>query len=298
MTLQGKTAIVTGASRGIGRAIAIELAKRGAAVVVNYNSSEAAAQEVVQAITGDGLVLEDVVNALPEVAELLSHHDGGRVWVTLQPDVDIATRLAPLFARARARLVGVTESDLPEIQAWRRAFSQMGLKPTQYRSAAEALERIGRLYALEAEARTQGLSIEARQTLRAERAKPELQSLQDWLTRLSLTAAPDSGLAKAIHYLLRRWAAFTVYAETGHLPIDNNPVENVIRPIAIGKKNWLFAGSERAGKRAAAIQSLIGTARLNGIDPAPWLRDTLEKLPTWPNSRIDELLPVRWTGNH
>ena len=164
--------------------------------------------------------------------------------------------------------------------------------------AAEALERIGRLYALEAEARTQGLSIEARQTLRAERAKPELQSLQDWLTRLSLTAAPDSGLAKAIHYLLRRWAAFTVYAETGHLPIDNNPVENVIRPIAIGKKNWLFAGSERAGKRAAAIQSLISTARLNGIDPAQWLRDTLEKLPTWPNARIDDLLPVRWTGNH
>ena len=89
-----------------------------------------------------------------------------------------------------------------------------------------------------------------------------------------------------------------MYAETGHLPIDNNPVENVIRPIAIGKKNWLFAGSERAGKRAAAIQSLIGTARLNGIDPAQWLRDTLEKLPTWPNARIDDLLPVRWTGNH
>ena len=79
---------------------------------------------------------------------------------------------------------------------------------------------------------------------------------------------------------------------------DNNPVENAIRPIAIGKKNWLFAGSERAGKRAAAIQSLIGTARLNSIDPAQWLRDTLEKLPTWPNSRIDEMLPVRWTGNH
>jgi transposase len=163
--------------------------------------------------------------------------------------------------------------------------------------AAEALERIGRLYAIEAEARRQGLSIAARQTLRAERAKPELQSLKDWLTHLSLTAAPGSGLTNAIHYLLRRWAAFAVYAETGHLPIDNNPVENAIRPIAIGKKNWLFAGSERAGKRAAAIQSLIGTARLNGIDPAAWLRDTLEKLPTWPNSRIDELLPVRWTNN-
>ena len=81
------------------------------------------------------------------------------------------------------------------------------------------------------------------------------------------------------------------YAEIGHFPIDNNPVENTIRSIALGKKNWLFAGSERAGQRAAAIQTLLGTAKINGIDPAAWLRDTLEKLPTWPNSRIDELLP-------
>lgn len=71
----------------------------------------------------------------------------------------------------------------------------------------------------------------------------------------------------------------------------NNPVENSIRPIALGKKNWLFAGSERAGQRAAVIQTLLGTAKLNGLDPAAWLKDTLEKLPAWPNSRIDELLP-------
>ncbi len=96
---------------------------------------------------------------------------------------------------------------------------------------------------------------------------------------------------KAIDYSLKRWPALTCYAETGDLPIDNNPVENSIRPIALGKKNWLFAGSERAGQRAAVIQTLLGTAKLNGLDPAAWLRDTLEKLPTWPNSRIDELLP-------
>ena len=90
---------------------------------------------------------------------------------------------------------------------------------------------------------------------------------------------------------MKRWSSLIRYAETGHLPIDNNPVENTIRPIALGKKNWLFAGSERAGQRAAAIQTLLGTAKLNGLDPAAWLRDTLEKLPAWPNSRIDELLP-------
>jgi transposase len=84
-----------------------------------------------------------------------------------------------------------------------------------------------------------------------------------------------------------------IWDGSGVLPIDNNPVENAIRPIAIGKKNWLFAGSERAGKRAAAIQSLLGTAKLNGLDPHAWLKDTLEKLPAWPNSRIDELLPLK-----
>ena len=76
------------------------------------------------------------------------------------------------------------------------------------------------------------------------------------------------------------------------MPIDNNPVENAIRPIAIGKKNWLFAGSERAGKRAAAIQSLLATAKINGLEPYAWLKETLEKLPSWPYSQIDELLPL------
>ena len=82
-------------------------------------------------------------------------------------------------------------------------------------------------------------------------------------------------------------------ARANDVPIDNNPVENAIRPIALGKKNWLFAGSERAGKRAAAIQSLLATAKLNGLEPAAWLKSTLERLPTCPNSRIDELLPIK-----
>ncbi len=85
-------------------------------------------------------------------------------------------------------------------------------------------------------------------------------------------------------------------AEDGLGPIDNNPVENAIQPIALGRKNWLFAGSERAGKRAAAIQSLLATAKLNGIEPYVWLKETIEKLPVWPNTRIDELLPLRVSG--
>ncbi|BBB62262.1 hypothetical protein UNDKW_3989 [Undibacterium sp. KW1] len=81
------------------------------------------------------------------------------------------------------------------------------------------------------------------------------------------------------------------YIDSGTLPIDNNAVENAIRPIVIGKKNWLFAGSERAGRRAAAIQTLLGTARLNGLDPMQWLTSVLERLPTCPNNQIDSLLP-------
>jgi hypothetical protein len=87
-------------------------------------------------------------------------------------------------------------------------------------------------------------------------------------------------------WILKRWSAFERYAHNGHLPIDNNTCENTIRPIALGKKNWLFVGSERAGKRVAAIQSLLGSAKLNGINPTQWLNETLEKLPTWPYSRI------------
>ena len=87
------------------------------------------------------------------------------------------------------------------------------------------------------------------------------------------------------------------YASTGHLPIDNNAIERDIRPIAVGKKNWLHVGSERAGKRAAIIQSLLGTARLNGIHPTEWLESVLEVLPTWKYSRLDELLPLQgWSS--
>ena len=155
--------------------------------------------------------------------------------------------------------------------------------------ALEALQRIAVLYAIEAEG--QPMSIDERLQLRAEKSLPHLQVFHDWLIQTRLKIADGSAVAKALDYSLKRWPALIRYASTGHLPIDNNPVENCIRPIALGKKNWLFAGSERAGQRAAAIQTLLGTAKLNGLNPAEWLQDTLEKLPVWPNSRIDELLP-------
>jgi transposase len=162
--------------------------------------------------------------------------------------------------------------------------------------ALEALRRIAALYAIEA--RGQDMTLEARTALRQEEAQPLLQSMHDWLLRTRVTVANGGGTAKAIDYSLRRWAALSRYATGGNLPIDNNPVENVIRPIALGRKNWLFTGSERAGQRAAAIQTLLATAKLNGLDPAAWLRDTLEKLPTCLNSQIDSLLPLRSEAIH
>ena len=162
------------------------------------------------------------------------------------------------------------------------------------RIAADALRKIGELYDIERQCRD--MTLAARQEHRQEKVLPLLKELNAWLLETRQSVANGSGTANAIDYSLKRWEALDRYAESGNLPIDNNPVENSIRPIAIGKKNWLFAGSERAGRRAAAIQSLIGTAKLNGLDPHAWLKDTLEKLPAWPNSRIDELLPFPKTA--
>ncbi|MDD5581440.1 MAG: IS66 family transposase [Methylobacter sp.] len=163
-------------------------------------------------------------------------------------------------------------------------------KATQSSMAGEALKRIAILYAIEAEGKDR--SVPERQRLRSEKSLSALKSLQAWLLDTRSQTASGGSAAKALAYSLKRWPSLSRYAETGHLPIDNNPVENCIRPMALGKKNWLFVGSERADRRAAAIQTLLGAAKLNGLNSADWLKDTLEKLPTWPNSRIDELLPL------
>lgn len=162
--------------------------------------------------------------------------------------------------------------------------------------ALEALNRIAALYVIEANARD--LTIEARTQWRQEKAQPLLDSMHDWLRQTRIMVADGTGLAKAIDYSLKRWDALSRYATDGRLPIDNNPVENIIRPIVLGRRNWLFTGSERAGQRAAAIQTLLGTAKLNGLDPAAWLRETLEKLPSCLNREIDSLLPLRTHAIH
>jgi len=183
-----------------------------------------------------------------------------------------------------------------ELGCWahaRRKFFDLQVTGT-HPMAEEALRRIGQLYAVEKEAST--MDQVSRKQLRQENSLPILADMHEWLIGLRTSTANNSGLARAIDYTLNRWASLIRYAQTGNFPIDNNAVENSIRPIAIGRKNWLFTGSERAGKRAAAIQSLFATAKLNGIEPAAWLKDTLEKLPVWTMRRIDELLPIKPTA--
>jgi transposase len=156
----------------------------------------------------------------------------------------------------------------------------------------QALKLFGELYELERAVATS--NAEQRRQARRQRSRHVADALQKWLT-LQRHKVPDgSATAKAIDYSLNRWVALTRFIDDGELPIDNNWVENQIRPIAIGRNNWLFAGSLRAGKRAAAIMSLVHSARLNGHDPYAYLRDVLERLPTQPASRVQELLPHHW----
>jgi len=158
--------------------------------------------------------------------------------------------------------------------------------------AQAALERIGALYGVEKEARD--LPPDRRRAIRQSRAGPLLDDLKSWFEATLPKISGKSELAGAIRYALTRWTQLTRYRDDGRLAIDNNAAERAIRGVALGRKNWLFAGSDAGGERAAAIYSLIETAKLNGIDPEAWLRDVLARLARHPARRIDELLPWHW----
>ncbi len=160
--------------------------------------------------------------------------------------------------------------------------------------AGTALELIRQLYQVERDIKAE--DAETRLRIRRERAAPAAATLHEWLTAQRQRVPEGSATAKALDYSLNRWAALTRYLEHPGLPIDNNHDEQQIRPWATGRKNWLFAGTLAAGKRAAAITSLIQSAKLNGLDPYAYLRDVLERLPTQRASEIGQLLPHRWAS--
>ena len=170
----------------------------------------------------------------------------------------------------------------------RRAFYDLH-QASQSPVAAEALERIGKLYELEAQIR--GRPPAERAQIRQARAGPLLESLREWLRHTLTRVSKKSELAKAIGYILTRWTALTRYCQDGRLEIDNNAAERALRAVALGRKNYLFCGSDAGGQRAAAMYSLIGTAKLNGLDPEAYLRHVIERIADHPINRIEELLP-------
>jgi transposase len=155
--------------------------------------------------------------------------------------------------------------------------------------AAQALKRIAELYAIEADIR--GRPPEQRLQARTTRARPLLDSLHHWLQATLAMVSKKSEIAAAIRYALGRWRALLRYSDDGHIEIDNNPAERALRAVALGRKNYLFAGSDSGGERAAATYSLIGTAKLNGLDPEAYLREVLQRIADHPINRIEELLP-------
>ena len=155
------------------------------------------------------------------------------------------------------------------------------------------MQRIGALYAIERDLR--GMLPAPRARLRQERAGPLLDELQQWLAATLQRVSAKSELAGAIKYALVRWTALTRYRDDGRIEIDNNTAERAIRPLVLGRRNYLFAGADSGGERAASIYSLIGTALLNGRDPYLYLRQVLERIAEHPINRIDELLPWRVT---
>jgi len=241
----------------------------------------------------------------------------GRLWTYVRDDRPAASEEAPavLFRyspdrrgeRPREHLTpftGILQADayagfghlyegghIREAACWahaRRAFYELH-QANNSPIAAEALERIGALYAIEAEIR--GRPPAERAAIRQARAGPRLESLREWLRHTLTRVSKKSELAKAVGYVLTRWTALTRYRDDGRIEIDNNAAERALRVVALGRKNFLFCGSDAGGERAAAIYSLIGTAKLNGLDPEAYLRHVIERIADHPINRVEELLP-------
>jgi transposase len=184
-----------------------------------------------------------------------------------------------------------------EVGCWahaRRKFFEIAeAAPKDTRTTAhEALDWIGRLYGIESEIREE--PPDKKRQIREEKALPVLTDFRAWLEATLRAVLPRSPTAGAIGYALSNWSALTRYVESGILDIDNNACERAIRPIALGRKNWLFVASDRGGRAAAVAFSLIQTCKLHGVEPFAYLADVLRRLPAHPINRVAELLPFHW----
>jgi transposase len=200
-------------------------------------------------------------------------------------DIGGARTVAPLQGPPR----------VAEVACWahvRRKFFDH-YKETGSPVAKQALDKIGALFDIER--LIAGRAAEHRRSTRQRLARPKVDELAAWLDAQLLKISGKSDLAKAIRYGRWRWAALSCYLDDGRLEISNNAAENAIRPVALGRKNWLFAGSDSGGDRAALFYTLIRTCKLNGVEPEAWLRDVLTRVGAHPINRLAELLPWNWT---
>ena len=163
--------------------------------------------------------------------------------------------------------------------------------------AEYAMKQIQRLYAMERKAREGEISFETRKRYRQLFAEPVLDELESWLKENHLQVTPRSAIGKAIAYTINLWPRLRRYTQEGRFEIDNNRIENAIRPLALGRKNYLFAGSHEAAQRAAIIYSFLATCKVNGIEPYAWLKNVLERIPDHKANKLEELLPLTRSDN-
>jgi transposase len=194
---------------------------------------------------------------------------------------------AGCFAHARRKFF-----ELADIEGAARKKSRGERTGTIYPIALEAVQRLDALFDIERE--INGLSTEARHAVRRERSAALMEALHAWLIAQLSRLSRNHDLAKAINYMLRRWPAFSRFLDDGRICITNNAAERALRCVPLGRKAWLFCGSDRGGQRAAVIYTLIGTAKLNDVDPQAWLADVLARIAEHPVNRLDELLPWNW----
>lgn len=196
---------------------------------------------------------------------------------------------APAFDEVHQKL------GIVEVGCWahaRRRFKEA--VRTSPKQAAQVVAWIGELYGLERSAKKRKLDADARQQLRQQQSKPILDRIHEYLKKIAVTALPKSPLGDAVGYALRQWGALCRYTDDGGLEIDNNGAENALRPLCLGRKNWLFIGSEAAAHRTMVLLTLVQTCKAHQIDPFAYLRDIIDRVNTHPMSRIDELTPRRW----
>jgi transposase len=254
---------------------------------------------------------------LPVLAPGLGKTKTGRLWTYVRDERPAAGTIAPAvwFAYSPDRkgehpqshletYSGILQADgyagyvklyksggITEASCWahaRRKFFDLH-EANQSPIAAEALDRIGALYAIEQEIR--GKTSSERCSVRKARSRPLLDAMHIWLQQMLVTVSQKSATAQAMKYSLDRWESLTRYCEDGRIEIDNNAAERALRCVALGRKNYLFAGGDKGGDYAAGIYSLIGTAKLNGYNPEAFLREVLTRISDHPISQIAELLP-------